>query len=764
MSTTPSWIGRSVERVEDARMLRGRGEFVDDLHREGMLHAAILRSPIPHGRVRGIDARAARAIPGVHAVLTAEDVALGSNNMVPRVPLRLAPLPQLVPWEQPVIADGKVRYVGEPIAMVVATSAAIAEDGVDAIELDLEPLPALVDRKAAMRDDVLLIESAGTNVPITYTASKGDAAAVFAQGAHYVRRETLRVHRHTAVCMEPRGLLAVWDGGATKLTVSGAAKVPFSTRRMLAKNMDLPEECIDMIESDVGGGFGVRGEFYPEDFLVPFAARRLGRPVKWIEDRRENLLASNHSREIDCEIEIACAKDGTVLALRSHAWVDMGAYVRANGTIPVRNVAQFITGPYRIANVHARSSMVLSNKTPVGTYRGPGRYEADYFRERLFDLAAKDLGIDPVEFRRRNLVRKDEMPYPLATVDLPEKKEELDNGDYEITLDRCLAEIGWTDKLALQGRLVDGRYHGLGIGCFIEGGAAGPRESVRLEAEADGSVSLYTGSANVGQGLETVALQITADAIGLPMERLRIFHGSTTCVKEGFGAFHSRSVVMGGSAILLAASTFKDRIREAAARRLGCKPADVSLGAGLVAAWGGKTLTLAALAGDRITAEGTFSNHHHTYAYGAAAAHVSVDARTGHVQVHDYVNVEDIGRIINPMTAVGQAVGAVVQGIGGTLLEQLVYDADGQILTASLADYLLPTASDFPAIRAIVLENSPAPHNPLGAKGAGEGGIVPVGGVIANAVAAALAPLGAVPRELPLSPARLWQLIQSARE
>ena len=763
MSATIPYIGRSVLRIEDLRLLRGSGEFVDDLHRDGMLFAAFLRSPLAHGRIRAVNTSAARAIAGVHAVLTAEDVASGSNNSIPRVPLRLAPLPELVAFEQPVIAEGKVRYVGEPIAVVIATSAAIAEDGVDAIELDIEPLPAVVDHHAAMRNEVLLIEAAGTNVPITYTASKGDAAAVFAKGAHYTRRETFRVHRHTAVCLETRGLLAVWDGSASRLTVSGAAKVPFATRRMLAKNMDLPEECIEMMEFDVGGGFGVRGEFYPEDFLVPFAARKLGRPVKWIEDRRENLLASNHSREIDCEIEIACAKDGTVLALRSHAWVDMGAYVRTSGTIPPRNVAQFITGPYRIANVHARASMALTNKTPVGTYRGPGRYEADFFRERLFDLAAKDLGIDPIEFRRRNLVRKSEMPYSLAPLDLPEKKEELDSGDYTITLERCLAEIAWKDKLPLQGKLVDGRHHGLGIGCFIEGGAAGPRESARLEAEADGSVTLYTGSANVGQGMETVALQIAADAIDFPMERMRIFHGSTTHVKEGFGAYHSRSVVMGGSAILIAAKGLKEKIRTAAARRLDCKPDAVALGAELAASHGGRTLTLAELAADNLSAEGTFSNHHHTYSYGTAAAHVSVDAKTGHVQVHDFVIVEDIGRIINPLTAWGQCIGAVVQGIGGTLLEQLVYDADGQFLTASLADYLLPSASDYPVIRAIVLENSPAPHNPLGAKGAGEGGIVPVGGVIANAVAAALLPLGAVPRELPLSPSRVWQLIQSAR-
>jgi carbon-monoxide dehydrogenase large subunit len=525
--------------------------------------------------------------------------------------------------------------------------------------------------------------------------------------------------------MEPRGLLARWDGAQTKLTVSGAAKVPFSTRRMLAKNMDLPEECIDMLEPDVGGGFGVRGEFYPEDFLIPYAARRLGRPVKWTEDRRENLLASNHSREMQCEIEILCERDGRIVALRGQAWVDMGAYMRANGSIPPRNVAQFLSGPYRVPNVHMESFALLTNKTPVGTYRGPGRFEADFFRERLLDMAAKDLGLDPVELRRRNLPRPDEMPYPLATVRPPEKPEELDSGDYAATLDRCLREFDFARKKDLSGKLIDGRYHGIGVGCFIEGGAAGPRENARIELHDDGTATVYVGSANVGQGLETVCAQIAAEALGLPIESIRVLHGSTTHLKEGFGAFHSRSVVMGGSAILDAAAKLK--------------------------AAGAKS------------AEGTFAGHKHTYSYGAAAAHVAVDPRTGHVELLDYTMVEDVGRVINPLTANGQAIGAVVQGLGGTFLEQLQYDAEGQFLTASLADYLMPGAADFPRIRAFITGNSPSPNNPLGAKGAGEGGIVPVGGVVANAVAAALAPLGVEPRELPLSPPRIWSLVEAAQ-
>ena len=726
MGSVPDFrlVGKPVERVEDLRLLRGRGQYVDDLHCEGMLHAAILRSPVAHGNIVSLITHPAKALPGVRAVFTAKDVS--GDHPVPTIPLRLAPLPELEKFEQPVIAQREVRYVGEPLAVVVADTLAQAEDALEAIELEIEPLRPVTDRRTG-------------EMAIRYAAVKGDGLGV---KAPYVRRERFSVQRHTAVCLEPRGLLAQWDGAKTKLSVAGAAKVPFATRRMLARNMDLPEDCIDMLEPDVGGGFGVRGEFYPEDFLIPFAARKLGRPVKRTEDRRENLLASNHSREIDCEIEIACERDGRIVALRGKAWVDMGAYMRANGSIPPRNVAQFLSGPYRIPNIHVESFAVLTNKTPVGTYRGPGRFEADFFRERLFDMAARDLGLDPVEFRRRNLPAPHDMPYPLATLDHPEKKEELDSGDYEKALQRCLDEFGYRENRALQGRLIDGRYHGIGVTCFIEGGAAGPRESARIVVDEEGQVSVFVGSANVGQGLETVCLQIASDALGLPMERLSIFHGSTTHVREGFGAFHSRSVVMGGTAIQIAAKNLREEI----AKRTGL---DLPL----------SQVDLKALG--PLSAEGTFHNHKHTYAYGAAAAHVAVDPKTGQVELIDYVTVEDIGKIINPLTATGQAIGAVVQGLGGVFLEQLQYDEHGQFLTASLADYLLPSATDFPRIRAFVTEEAPSPVNPMGAKGAGEGGIVPVGGVVANAVAAALAPLGIEPRSLPLSPPRLWELVRS---
>src|SRR5579885_3337734 len=752
-------VGSAVERIEDLRLLRGRGIFVDDLVRPGMLHAAILRSPVAHGTIRALDPKPALALPGVHAVITATDF----GARVPTIPLRLIPLPEMVPFEQPGIAGPQVRYVGEPVAVVLAESAAIAEDALDAVGLEIDPLPIVTDAAAAREGRSLLFEAHGTNRATTFIARQGDADAAF-KDAPYTRRERFSVHRHTAVTMEPRGVLAEWDKAKAHLTVWGAAKVPFFNRQILARMTGLGIDAITMIENDVGGGYGNRGEFYPEDFLIPFAARHVGRPVKWIEDRREHLIAANHAREVEIELEIACSKDGIILALRGRALVDMGAYIRTNGAVNPRNTVQFLSGPYDVRNVELAAEVLVTNKTPVGTYRGPGRYEGDFFRERMIALAAKDLGIDPIEMRRRNLVPESAMPYAIAKVTPSGAETEYDSGDYRITLDRCLKEIGWAEKQHLQGKLIDGRYHGLALCCFIEGGAAGPKETASLTLDPDGRITVAVGSAGVGQGLETAFAQIAADALELPLDRIaQVLHGSTTLLPDGYGAFHSRSIVMGGSAILNAAATLKEKIRAAAARRLGCAESEVEIVDGMARA-GTRALAFAELAADGLSAYGEFLNHHHTYAYGAHAAHVAVDPRTGRVSLLDYAAVEDVGRIINPKMVEGQQIGAIVQGLGGTLLEHLVYDETGQLLSGNLADYLLPTASDFPKIRAVTLEDKPSPINPLGAKGAGEGGIVPVGGVIANAVADALKSFGVQPHELPLTPPRLWALIETAKK
>jgi carbon-monoxide dehydrogenase large subunit len=570
----------------------------------------------------------------------------------------------------------------------------------------------------------------------------------------------------TALPMETRGLLAEWDAAENGLRVSGAAKLPFFNRRALAAMLDLPEEAVDYVEFDVGGGFGARGEFYPEDFLVAFSARKFGHPVKWVEDRREHFMAIAHSRETEAEIEIACDRDGAILALRGDVWVDTGAYMRPNGTTPVRNVAQFTSGPYRIANLHLTAHAMTTNKTPSGTYRGPGRFEGCFFLERLIDMAARDLGLDRVEMRRRNLIALSEMPYRLADLEPGETfgRSSCDSGDYAETFDGCLAQAKWAEKAKLQGQLIDGSYHGLGIACFIEGGASGPREHARIAVEPDGSLAVLVGSSSVGQGIETIMGQIAADALEVPLDRVRVLHGSTNYLPAGVGSFGSRSTVMGGCAIVLAADALMEKFRAAAAKRLGVAVNDLKLAEGVAFAADGRKVTLADMADERLTADGVFSNDNATYTYGTAVAHVAVDAKTGKVDVLDYTVVDDVGRIINPITLHGQVVGAAVQGLGGVFSEEIAYDENGQLLVGSLADYMIPLATDYPQVTAISLEQHPSSTNPLGAKGAGEGGVIPVGGALSNAVASALASLGIEPRELPLTPARVWGLIEERRK
>jgi len=757
VNATSPLVGKPIERVEDLKLLRGQGTYVDDVHRDGMLHAAILRSSVAHGHIRRVEVGEARALAGVHAVYAADDI----GRPVPRIPVRLFPNQGMDPFRQPVIAEGKVRFVGEPIAIVIADTPAIAEDALELVQVDIEPIPAVATVEAALSGEAILFEGHGSNRVFGYEMTRGQTDDVFGS-APYTRRERLYVHRHTGITMETRGVVSEWDPSQGRMRSWGAVKVPFANRKILAGMLKLPEEQVEMIEGNAGGSFGVRGEFFPEDFLIPFAARKLGRPVKWIEDRREHLLAVTHARDVACDLEIACDRDGHVLAMRAEMQMNIGAYFRTSTTIAPRNVGTFLPGPYRIPHYHADVAVIASNKSPSGTYRGPGRFESDFFRERMFDLAADDLGIDRVTFRRRNLLTEAELPRAFPSVAPDPVVTELDSGAYEHVLDLCLAKAKWNENQQIQGRLVDGRYHGLAVGCSVEGGAAGPRENARMVLETDGTISLYVGSSAVGQGVETILTQIAADAMELPFDAIRVFHGSTTYVKEGWGSYHSRSTVMGGNAVLLAAAEIKLQIMAAGAALLQCSENDVHYENGRVIAEHGGSVGLRELAGRKIAFEATFHNSKHTYTYGTHVAHVAVDVETGHIEIVDYVSVEDAGRIINPLTLHGQAIGSIVQGLGGTLLEHFVYDDDGQMLSGSLADYLVPLATDFPNIRSSSIELRPSPNHPLGAKGAGEGGTIPVGGVVANAVAAALHDFGVEPMELPLSPDRIWRLIQNA--
>ncbi len=754
-------IGRPLPRFEDARFLTGRGHYVDDVEREGMLHAVLVRSSKAHGIIESFDASEALALPGVMAVFTYDDLVPEPTS----IPIRRGVLPGFERFLQPVLAKHKVRYVGEPIAVVVAETQYVAEDAVGLVSIDIEELPAVIDWASATKPTALIYEEHETNVGSRYFVERGATDAAF-EAADYRRKESFYCQRHTALPMETRGLVAEWDASKNKMTIWGATKVPFYNRRVLAKMLALPEKAIDMIEIDVGGGFGVRGEFYPEDYLIPFAAKTLERPVKWIEDRREHLLATQHSREMGCTLEIACRSDGTILAMRGELFADMGAYIRTNGGVVPAKAAQFLPGPYRIANFSCAVNAFISNKTPVGTYRGPGRYEANFFRERLIDIAAADLKIDAAEFRRKNLVRASEMPYGIGKLVPYENEPEFyDTGDYHAAFERALAEIGWDRLKGDQGIERDGWRYGIGLACFVESGGAGPRENARVELRPDGGVDLYTGSSAMGQGHETVFAQICAETLGLDADQIRVFHGSTTLLEEGFGTYASRGVIMGGNSARVAAENLIDALRPLAAKGLGLPNAEIHWEIGYFKTEDGnrsvnlrELAAVAAAAGQVVKADGTFSLSKVTFSYGAHAAYVAVEPRTGRVKLLDYVAVEDIGRAINPLIVHGQAVGALVQGLGGAFLENLRYDESGQLLTGSLADYLMPTAPDFPVLRCVALEIAPALSNPLGAKGAGEGGLVAVGGAIGNAVSAALRGVGREVTALPLSLSSVWSL------
>jgi carbon-monoxide dehydrogenase large subunit len=755
-------IGEPIERREDARFLTGRGRYVDDVHIEGMVHAVLCRSTKAHGRIRRVDVRRAAELPGVIGVFAGS----GFPGELKPIRTRVAALPRFDEFLQLPMATEKVRYVGEPLAIVVAETPSIAEDALSLISVEIEELPPVVTWEQARQGASLVHEVTGTNVTRN-VVGRGDADKAFRE-AHYVRRETFGVQRHTAIPLETRGLVAQWDSRRETMTIWGATKIPFFNRTTLAGMLDLPEPSIVMKVEDVGGGFGVRGEFYPEDFLIPYLARHLGRPIKWIEDRREHFMATNHARETACELEIACDRDGAILGLRGRIIVDVGAYARGTGSTAPARCAQFLPGPYRIPSFSCEVNAFFSNKTPCGTYRGPGRIEANFFRERLIDMAAADLKIDPAELRRRNLVTAAEMPHGIGQLTTYEPAARMDSGDYVALFDMAMKEIGWEKLKPMQGCEIDGLYHGIGFSCFFESGAGGAREQARIRLCPDSTLDVFVGAAGSGQGHETVFAQVCADILQLPMKDIRVACASTDQLEAGAGSFHSRSAVMAGNAVRLAAHTFLERLRVAAIDYLGRPNVQLSWQEGAFRHTDTDTnVTIAALAahlarrGETIDVTETFVNtENKPFSYGTNAAHVAVDVRSGQVKLLDFVAMEDIGTVLNPMIAHGQADGSIVQGLGGAFLEHLMYDEAGQLLTASFADYLMPTASDFPNIRGSFVNLAPAPGNPLGAKGGGEGGMVAVAAAIGNAVSAALASFGVQVRDLPLSPPRVWQLIK----
>ncbi|MFN2643660.1 MAG: xanthine dehydrogenase family protein molybdopterin-binding subunit [Burkholderiales bacterium] len=705
------YIGRSVKRLEDRTLLLGRGQYAADLAAPGQLYMRVVRSSVAHGKILGIDKSAARSHPGVHALWTYEDV-----RHVPPIGIRLTRVAGLEPYQQTVLASEQVRYVGEPVAVVFADDPYAAEDAAELVHLELEELAAQVSPLDA--PEAALVEK-----------GYGDLAAAFA-AAHAVVELEVAVGRHTGVPLETRGALANFDPASGILTMQGAAKVPHYNRDQVARMLDLPSDMVHLIQGHVGGGFGVRGELYPEDVLVCQAALRLKRPVKWIEDRFEHLMAANHSRDQIHRLRAAVDERGFVLGLEDEIFTDQGAYIRTHGVTVSDLACAMLPGPYIIPAYRACAHVRLTNKTPCGTYRAPGRYESTFARERLMDAIAARLELDPMELRRRNFIPPERMPFERG-VDTLGTRVVYDSGNYALLLEKLLAKLDYPRlKRELAKRRSRGEKVGLGIGLFVEKSGLGPADKAVITLEADGTVEIVTGAASIGQGIETVMAQICAEVLDIAPERMRVVHGRTDRIDHGMGAFASRVTVMTGCAVKAAAEALKEKIgRE--------EPP--------------------------ITAEGWFRSTHMNYPYGAHAAVVRVDEGTGSIEVERFVVACDIGRAVNPMLVEGQLAGGAAQGIGGALLEEFLYDESGQPLATTFADYLLPTAHEVPPIEVLITEDAPSPLNALGVKGAGEGGINAAGAAIAAAVDDALGEPGAVTR-LPITPRRLHRITLSAKE
>ncbi len=760
----PGHLGDRVVRLEDPPLVTGKGRFAADINFPGQLHMRIVRSPYAHARIAGIDTAEAAAQPGVYAVWTAADIA-----DLPPIDFREASDPRLAPFRQYALARDTVRYVGDPIAAVFAEDAYTAEDAAELVTIDAEELPVVLDAEDTPQDfgDGLTTEAAMVE------QGYGDIDAVFA-AAHKVVEIEVRIGRHSGVPLETRGAIGRFDAARDVLELHGAAKVPHRNKETLCRMFGRPATGVQVFEAHVGGGFGIRGELYPEDILVLAAAMRLGRPVKWIEDRQEHLMAANHSRQQSHRIRAAVAEDGEVVAIDDELYLDQGGYIRTHGTRVANMTTGTLPGLYRIPTFRARCHFRLTNKTPAATYRSPGRFESTFARERLMDAIADQLAIDPVALRRRNLIALDEMPYE-RDLDVLGDRVVHDPGDYAGLLDKALARVGWDDMQAeLARRRGNGELVGAGLSMFFEKSGLGPSDGAKVAVDTTGAIEVITGGASVGQGFETAMAQICAQALGTDYRRIRVVHGQTDRIGYGVGAHASRATVLTGNAVNATALKVREMALDVAAELLQAPAGDLDIVDGKVIVGdnpSGPSLTLgevaAALApgsaarGDRdpyLAAEEWFHTDHQTYPYGLHIAQVCIDAETGRPEIERYLIAYDIGRAVNPMMVEGQLAGGLAQGIGGSLYEEFIYDERGEPLAVTFADYLIPTLAEIPVPDILLTEDHPSTRNPLGIKGAGEAGVTGTGAAIAQAIDQAIGMPGAV-TELPLSPQRIKALL-----
>ena len=772
------YFGASVPRREDPRLLTGAGRYVDDIVPPGLLHAVFVRSPHAHARVVALDPAPARAVAGVVAVFTFQTL----ERWMRPLPL-LGAIPPLLQERVAVtmkqsaqypLARDRVRYVGEIVAMVVGTSRQAAETGAEAVVVEYEPLATIVDMLAADAPDAALLHPDWSdNVAVAFSHAIGDVSAAFDAPDTVVMREQFAIQRYVGMPIETRGVVAQFDYGRARLTTWTNTQVPHFVQQHLASVLDLPVHKVRVIAPDVGGGFGTKASGYAEDVLVPLAARELKRPVKWIEERREHFQASAHARHQVHRLEIAARRDGTILAIRDQIWLDLGAYNCWGIVLPYNTLAHLL-GPYRVRNLSVEVRGMVTNKVPNAPYRGAGRPEVVFAIERGVDCLARQLALDPAVVRRINYIRPEELPYDLGIPYRDGNPLVYDSGDFPATLEAALTAADYDRFRTEQAQLrQQGVYHGIGMAGYVEGTGIGPYESASVHLDPGGKVVVATGAASQGQGHETTFAQVAADALGVPLDWVTVGGGDTDAVPFGVGTYASRGAVTAGSSIAAAAAEVRHNLVEAAARLLESAPEDIVLEDGQVGVRGvpGSAMPLSRLIQACLPTfaspgaapprfEATAFHHVPTVTYTNAVhvAKVEVDPATGRVRLLDYVVAHDCGRVINPRIVEGQVHGGVAQGIGGALLEELVYDEQGQLLTGSLMDYALPTATQVPAIRTVHLE-SPSPRNPLGIKGAGEGGAISPPAAVANAVEDALAPFGVRITRTPVSPATLVALL-----
>jgi aerobic carbon-monoxide dehydrogenase large subunit len=773
-------VGERIKRNEDPRLLTGQALFVDDVNLPDMVHVAFVRSPHAHARLLGIDTSRALEREGVIAVYTAED--LGDYWQHGPLLVPPPPVPGMVFHErtQVPLAKGKVRHPGEAVALVVAVSRYVAEDAAEDVVVDYEALPAVVDLEQALAPGASLIhEDLDSNLAAYVPQTKGDYEAARAKADVVVQRR-FWYDRGAAAAIENRGVVAQWDSRAQKLTVWDTTQAPIPVRNGLAAMLGLSEHQVRLVAPFIGGGFGPKiMMFYPEEVLIPWLALRLERPVKWIEDRVENFFATTQERGQLHDSEIALTKDGIILGVKDSFLHDTGAYDPYGLTVPLNSQCT-VMGPYRVPAYASEFRAVFTNKTIVTPYRGAGRQHGVFVIERLMDLAARELGLDRVEIRRRNLLVPAEFPHDHVIIYQDFAPLYYDSGNYEPVLDQTLERIGYHRFLAEeQPRLrAEGKHVGIGIVAYVEGTGIGPFEGARVQVQTNGKVTVVTGVGTQGQGHFTVLAQVAAEQLGVEVSDVDVVTGDSDQFHWGTGTFASRGAVVAGNAVHEAAKNVREKAIRLAAERLGVAEDQVELDGGAARVQGepGRSIRLGELAkvanpmrgavkpGTEPGLEATryFGPYRGATASGCHAMIVEVDPETMQVDIQKYVVVHDCGRVINPLLVDGQVHGGVAQGIGNAFYEQLVYDENGQLLNASFMDFLLPTALDVPRVE-VGHEETVSPLNPLGTKGAGEAGAIPVGALFAQAIEDALAVRGLEILEIPLKPDRLWELVEKAR-